>query len=171
MTDLELLDIRVTHYVLQLVGWQRPHSISVLCAMFSDDFAVQFVELDEVWPSEHKIFEKLGTFNAGSWVRITEIADWNRATLQTIAVILSGHWDYDDALVVSIVEDRAHLLFVWLVEKEDLFVLYKRVSLGRNTYVSYTRCTFRSPAAPLQIDCSLLASQARSFFFASCLPA
>jgi hypothetical protein len=59
--------------------------------MFSDDFAVQFVELDEVWPPEHKIFEKFGAFNAGSWVRITEIADWNRATLQTIAVILSGH--------------------------------------------------------------------------------
>ena len=91
MTDFELLDVCVTHYVLQLVGGQRPHSICVLCAMFSDDFAVQFVELDEVWPPEHKIFEQFGAFNAGGWVRITEIADWNRATLQTIAVILSGH--------------------------------------------------------------------------------
>lgn len=59
--------------------------------MFSDDFAVQFVEFDEVWPPEHKIFEKFGAFNAGCRVLITEIADWNGATLQTIAVILSGH--------------------------------------------------------------------------------
>jgi len=139
--------------------------------MFSDYFAVQLVEFYEVRPPQHKIFEKFCTFDARSRVSITEIAYGHRSTLQTIAVVLGSHWYYDYALVVSIMEDWANLFLVRFVEEENLLVFYRMISQGRSTYISCKRCIFRSPVVPLQIDCLLLASQAHSFFFASCSPA
>ena len=61
MANLKLLDVGVAHNVLQLVSLERPHSVGILSAMLCDYLAVQFIELNEVRPSQHEVFKKLGT--------------------------------------------------------------------------------------------------------------
>lgn len=62
MANLKLLDVSVAHNVLQLVSLEGPHSVGILCAMLCDYLAIQFIELNEVGPSQHEVFKKLGPF-------------------------------------------------------------------------------------------------------------
>jgi hypothetical protein len=60
VANLELSYSLINQHVLDLVGEQRPNSVSIFSRVFCDNFLVDLIELDKVWPLQQEILEQLG---------------------------------------------------------------------------------------------------------------
>lgn len=59
VADFELCDRLILQHILQLVCLQGPDSVGVLLAVLGNDLLINFIELDEIRPSEREISEQL----------------------------------------------------------------------------------------------------------------
>lgn len=153
VANFELSDLVIFQHVLELVGWQRPDAIRIFQRVLCDYFCVQFVEFNKIRVSEAEIFEQLGAFVGfiaqqrvlgdflpgcllqtrhffyGNQLRlpakcIFDCADWDRAALKRVAIILCCHTHDYNAVVQTIVENRTDLFFTAFIEKHYLLCLY-----------------------------------------------
>lgn len=52
VADFELCYRFILQHILKLVSLQGPDPVGVLLAVLSDDFLIDFIEFDEIWPSK-----------------------------------------------------------------------------------------------------------------------
>jgi len=64
VADLELGNLSVLEYVLQLVGGQRPDAVGVFHRVLRYDLSVELVEFDEVRVAQKEVLEELNSLYA-----------------------------------------------------------------------------------------------------------